>query len=37
MPLKYYKLIREQNKNAKEWMDSLRIKTNECGFKEIEG
>ena len=32
--LQYFKLIREENENAEEWMDYLRIKANECGYKE---
>ena len=28
------KLIREQNENAEEWMDNLRIKANNCGYKD---
>ena len=34
MSLQYFKLIRKQNENAEEWMGCLRIKANECGYKE---
>ena len=27
-------LTREQNENVEEWMGCLRIKANECGYKE---
>ena len=32
----YCKLRREQNKSTKEWMSHLRMKANECGYKEKE-
>ena len=31
--LQYCKLKREQNENAKELMDCLRIKAKKCGYK----
>ena len=32
--LQYHKLTREQNENAEEWMDHLRLKVNVCAYKE---
>ena len=34
LSLQYCKFTREQNENAEEWMDHLRINENECGYKE---
>ena len=36
MSLLYCKLTREQNKNAEDWTGSLRIKTNECEYKDTD-
>ena len=32
LSLQYCKLIKEQNKNGKEWMDHLRIKANKYEY-----
>ena len=34
LSLQYCKLMREQIKNAKQWMGILRIRANKCGYKE---
>ena len=32
LSLQYYKLIKEKNENAKEWIGHLKIKINRCGY-----
>ena len=34
LSLQYCKLSRDENKSAEEWLDSLRVMTNECNYKE---
>ena len=34
LPLQYCKLIRQESVNAEEWMDCLKIRANECEYKE---
>ena len=36
LSLQYYKLIRQQSENVEEWKSHLKMKANECEYKERE-